>query len=51
MEDRDKKELLEIFEKLDPVNKADVLAHFRSTFVTQENTKKAIEESQGKKIA
>ena len=34
-------ELLEIFERLDPVNRADVMAHARTVYVTQENTKKA----------
>jgi hypothetical protein len=36
----DKKELLDVFRKLDPVNQADMLAHIQVAYAAQENTKK-----------
>jgi|TergutMp193P3_1026864.scaffolds.fasta_scaffold129263_3 hypothetical protein len=47
MGEKDKKELLEAFEKLDPVNRLDVLNHARAVFVAQENTKKAMKRQPG----
>jgi len=38
--ENDRKKLAEIFEKLDPENRADVLAHVRVAYATQEHTKK-----------
>jgi hypothetical protein len=38
--ENDKKELLEAFRRLDPENRADVLAHVRVAYAAQENTKK-----------
>jgi hypothetical protein len=38
--DKERKELLETFGRLDPVNRADVLAHVRVAYAAQENTKK-----------
>ena len=38
----DRVELLETFGKLDPENKADILAYARLAYVTQERTKKKV---------
>jgi hypothetical protein len=38
--EKDKKELLEVFRRPDPANRADVLAHVRVAYAAQENTKK-----------
>jgi hypothetical protein len=38
--DKERKELLDVFKRLDPSNRADVLAHVRVAYAAQENTKK-----------
>jgi hypothetical protein len=38
--EKDKKELLEVFRRLDPANQADFLAHIRVAYAAQENTKR-----------
>jgi hypothetical protein len=38
--DKERKELLETFKRLDPANRADLLAHVRVAYSAQENTKK-----------
>jgi len=45
MGEKGKKELLKIFEQLNPVNQADLLAHIRVALVAQENTKKEMNRS------
>jgi hypothetical protein len=38
--DKERKELLETFRRLDPINRVDLLAHIRVAYAAQENTKK-----------
>jgi hypothetical protein len=38
--DKERKELLETFERLDSANRADLLAHVRVAYAAQENTKR-----------
>jgi hypothetical protein len=38
--DEERKELLETFRRLDPANRADLLAHVRVAYAAQENTKR-----------
>jgi hypothetical protein len=38
--DKERKELLDTFRRLDPVNRANVLAHVRVAYATQESMKK-----------
>jgi hypothetical protein len=40
--EKDKKELLEIYRRLDQENKENMLAHLRVALSAQENTKKAM---------
>jgi len=42
--DKEKIELLENFRKLDPENRANILAHVRVAYAAQENTKRQIEQ-------
>jgi hypothetical protein len=37
---KERKELLETFGRLDPANRADLLAHVRIAYTAQENTKR-----------
>ena len=41
--DKEKEELLNNFNRLDQVNRADVLHYVRTVFLTQENTRAALE--------
>jgi hypothetical protein len=38
--DKERKELLETFRRLDPINRVDLLAHIRVAYAAQENTKR-----------
>ena len=42
MNNKGKKELLEMFGRLDPENQLNILAHVRVALAAQENTRKAI---------
>lgn len=37
---KEQKELIEKFERLEPINRADTLAHIRLVYIIQENTKR-----------
>jgi hypothetical protein len=37
---KERKELLEVFRRLDPINRVDLLAHIRVAYAAQENTKR-----------
>jgi hypothetical protein len=38
--EKEREELIETFRRLDPVNRADLLAHVRVAYAAQENTKR-----------
>jgi hypothetical protein len=40
--EQDKRELLDTYRKLEPENKANILAHVRVALAAQENTRKAM---------